>query len=685
MIRFFVLLSVLLVPASLVGSATGHARPLTPEDIARLEYVGEITASPDGKRIAYTTLHAPDVTRGEANGPTRAQLILAWGAMESRPFLPASMNVSHIRFSPDGRLISFIWAEPNGWDAVYAIPVDGGAHRKIGEIPDAHIEAFAWSPDSAQLYMLADPQADDRRQAERQMGFNAIVHEEEAGLNRLFVARASNQPDPAPREIAVPGHVSALSISRDGTLAILQAAPGPLVDDSYTAKQVHILNLNNGALQTIPTTGKIGDVELSPDGKIIAMLAAQDKHDPAATTLYFADVATGTLTPINAGAKEAVMDTVWIDDQQLAALIHQGATSHYRIYARNGAVLHDMPTGPQVLSAIEAAGGLVAARASSPTHPAELYVLEHNSFKRWSEHNPWLDSVTFGHQRLFHYTARDGQNIEGILIEPVGGVKKGGAPTILDVHGGPESHETNGWQTYYAGPGQVAAGRGYAVFLPNYRGSTGYGTDFSKQHQGDYAGKEFDDLVDAREALIEAGIADPARIGITGGSYGGYATAWAATAQSEYFAAGVMFVGISNQLSKFGTSDIPQEMYLVHDRKWPWEEWDRVLKRSPIFHAGKAKTPLLILHGLEDTRVDKGQSLELYRHIKTRTRTPVRLVFYPGEGHGNRNAAARYDYNLRMMEWFDAYLRDARGPHTSVKGQKKLPPPRPRLPEAIAP
>jgi dipeptidyl aminopeptidase/acylaminoacyl peptidase len=268
--------------------------------------------------------------------------------------------------------------------------------------------------------------------------------------------------------------------------------------------------------------------------------------------------------------------------------------------------------------------------------------------------------------------------VEGILIEPVGGVKKGqGAPTILDVHGGPEAHESNGWNTNYGGPGQVAAGRGYAVFLPNYRGSNAYGVAFSKAHQGDYAGKEFNDLVDAKQALVAMGITDPGRVGITGGSYGGYATAWAATALSEEFAAGVMFVGISNQISKFGTTEIPREMYLVHSRKWPWEDWQFMLERSPIYHAGKARTPLLILHGMDDTRVDPEQSFQLYRNIKLRTDTPVRLVLYPGEGHGNRRAAARYDYNLRMMRWFDRYLKPAQGKGTA------MPPPRLDLPAAI--
>jgi dipeptidyl aminopeptidase/acylaminoacyl peptidase len=118
-----------------------------------------------------------------------------------------------------------------------------------------------------------------------------------------------------------------------------------------------------------------------------------------------------------------------------------------------------------------------------------MYSFANGAFTRWTRHNPWLAEIDMGTQRIFTYTARDGQEIEGVLIEPVGGAPKGGAPTILNVHGGPEAHEANGWQTAYSKPGQVAAGQGYAVFLPNYRGSTAYGTAFSKQHQGDYAAR----------------------------------------------------------------------------------------------------------------------------------------------------------------------------------------------------
>ena len=207
----------------------------------------------------------------------------------------------------------------------------------------------------------------------------------------------------------------------------------------------------------------------------------------------------------------------------------------------------------------------------------------------------------------------------------------------------------------------MGAAEGYAVFYPNYRGSTGRGVTFTLSSQGDPAGKEFDDIVDGVDYLIGTGLVDPAKVGVTGGSYGGYATGWLSTRYSDRFAAGVMFVGISNNVSKWGTTDIPNEEYLVHARKWVYEDYDFFLKRSPVYYADQCKTPLLIMAGKEDTRVHPSQSMELYRHIKSRTTTPVELALYPGEGHGNSNSTARYDYNLRMMAWFDTYLKGAKG------------------------
>jgi dipeptidyl aminopeptidase/acylaminoacyl peptidase len=308
---------------------------------------------------------------------------------------------------------------------------------------------------------------------------------------------------------------------------------------------------------------------------------------------------------------------------------------------------------------LSADGQRAAFTGSTPTHPSEAFVMTHGESapRRLTDSNPWLDGVALGRQEVVRWKARDGLELEGVLIHPVGATEDP-APLLLMVHGGPESHDTNRWLTRYSRPGQLAAALGYAVFYPNYRGSTGRGVEFSKLSQGDAAGKEFDDLVDAVDHLVSIGVADKDRVGITGGSYGGYATAWCSTRFTERFRAGVMFVGISNKISKGLTTEIPIEDQMVHTLFEPWTKWEFGLERSPLYHAEKSRTALLIAHGQDDTRVHPAQSLQLYRALKLIGKTPVRYIRYPGEGHGNRRAAARDDYVRRMMRWMDHFVKD---------------------------
>lgn len=672
--------------ASLSLGANAQARVMTPEDVANIEYAGTMAISRDGSSIAYTRVHRPDVTKGEKNGSAKQQLFIADGPEYARAFLPESMAVSGVEFSPDGGMISFIWTKKGEDRAVWGIPVNGGAHRKLATVKDAGISAYEWGADSRSIAMLVAPEEDETREDEKDAGFDAVIYEEEQRFNRMFIAAYDpagglgnfDEIDENPREVPLPFQVDHFDIAPGGEWMLVTSAPSTLVDDSYTAKQVQIVDLATGNVTLIvDTPGKIDDVEISPDGTTLSLLAATDKNDPAPTTLHLVDVATGEYRALNAGASEAAVDTEWMADGRLAVIVHIGAQSVLRFYSEMGDMVGEEDPDGLILTSLSQGGNRLAVRANAPSHPSEMFMYDGGFFTRWTDHNAWLATIDFGVQRTVKYLADDGQEIEGILIEPVGGIPFERAPTIMNIHGGPESHDSNGWLTGYNDPGQVAAGEGYAVFHPNYRGSTAYGSAFSKAHSGNYTDPEFTDILAGKYALAEAGITDPERVGITGGSYGGYATAWSSTALSAEYAAGVMFVGISNQISKFGTTDIPWEMRLVHSLEWPWEDWQGMLEESPIFHAGKAETPLLILHGKADPRVSPTQSYEMYRAIKIqRPETPLRLVLYPGEGHGNSKAAARYDYNLRMMEWFDTYLKT--GDRTA-----NMPDARPDLPKSV--
>jgi len=226
------------------------------------------------------------------------------------------------------------------------------------------------------------------------------------------------------------------------------------------------------------------------------------------------------------------------------------------------------------------------------------------------------------------------------------------------VHGGPESCRSNGWLTRYASPGQVAAGRGYGVFFPNYRASTGRGLPFAMAGFADPAGVEFDDIADAIQHFIDVGLADPERIGLHGGSYGGYAACWFGTYYSNLVRAVISFAGISDLISKRLLTDIPYEDELVHMGAPVRQQWDLMAERSPITYAEQSRTAVLLLHGDADTRVHPAQSLELYRALKMSDHPATRLVLYPGEGHGCRKRSFKTDALYRILDWFDWYVRD---------------------------
>jgi dipeptidyl aminopeptidase/acylaminoacyl peptidase len=175
---------------------------------------------------------------------------------------------------------------------------------------------------------------------------------------------------------------------------------------------------------------------------------------------------------------------------------------------------------------------------------------------------------------------------------------------------------------------------------------------------GDPAGKEFDDIADGLEFVIANYGVDKERVGLAGGSYGGYASAWFATYYTKHVRAVAMFVGISNLISKRGTTDIPFEEMYVHSGKSLEEQWQMNLERSPVYWAHQSKTATLIYGGAADTRVHPSQSMELYRRMKVNDHPAVRLVQYPGEGHGNRKQVGQIDVMHRQMAWFDWYVRD---------------------------
>jgi dipeptidyl aminopeptidase/acylaminoacyl peptidase len=652
--------AVLLLPAARVTAQ--DVAGLSPLQVAQLQAVAAVAISEDGRYVAYTLSAPPNPS--ELNDPTPNHLHVLDRTTGATRQLYATSGVTSIAFRPGRGTVTFLAAEQGQPRAVYEVPVSGGTPQRVWGF-ERPLLAYAWAPDGNRLAFVANEAV---QRPATPLPYQPTFYEENVPQRLAYVVDVRGGA--APRRIERDGSFYMLEWSPRGDRLAVSIAPTPTVDDSFMSQSVAVVDATTlEVVADIDNAGKLGQIRWSPDGRRLALRAGHDINDPIDGRILVVAATGGAPVNILPRFEGKFEHIEWTGANELHFVASEGVRSTFGRINPDGTRLQRIAAadGLAFTAFARGASGHTAFVAHTPRHPAEVFLLEprRNALSRMTDSNPWLAAVPMGEQRVVRHPARDGAfELEGLLILPVGYTEGTRVPLITMVHGGPEAHYLNGWLTNYSMPGQLAAARGYAVFYPNYRGSTGRGIAFAMSSQGDAAGREFDDIVDGVDYLIRTGIADSARVGVTGGSYGGYATAWMSTYYSDRFAAGVMFVGISNNLSKWGTSDIPNELYLVHSREWMWNNWQKYLERSPIYHVDRARTPLLIMHGADDTRVHPGQSLELYRHmVVRRPEVPVRLILYPGEGHGNVRSASRLDYTLRMIGWFDAFLRgDGRMP-----------------------
>ncbi len=607
--------------------------------------------------VAFTLV----VPRPIADGPGGAYLHLGvidgLGNLQAN-VLPAprwlvggKQSATAMQVRPGHREVSFLRAV-DGSTQLFVQSIDGGEPRQWAKT--AAITGYRWRPDGGAVSFTALDAAPEGRASAQARGFKPAIVDEDWRHLSLWLVGDGGEAKQLTNGTTVFEHEWAA----DGSKLACACAPRNLVDDSYMFMRLHVLDVASGKLtKLVDNPGKLGPFVWSPDGEQLVFVTAADRTDPHAGTLAFAEAATGQWRQWpNRFVPGMVSDVQWVGDNPVC-VNHLGVASFVGPHPRmdfpfNASGTAHMPRGQ--ITGLAVSPLHVVKTVGMPEHPPELFL---DGVGRVTDSNPELASVVLGEQTVEKVRARDGLEIEGILIKPVGYQQGTKYPFVIVVHGGPEAHFSDGWLTSYGNWGQLLAARGYASWYPNYRSSTGYGTAFCKHDHGDPMGKEFDDHLDAIAHFAKAGLIDEARVGIGGASYGGYTAAWAATRHSEHFAAAVSFVPFVDIRTKWLTSDIPFEFYHVHyQEKWPWQQPGLLTDRSPLTWATQCLTPLLLLGGTADPRVHPSQPFMLYRAVKFATATPVRYVQYPGEGHGNRTNVYQLDYALRTLQWFDHYL-----------------------------
>ena len=666
-----------------VAWAVAQPAPLSPEENLGIRRISDARLSPDGKWIAYTVF-VPRTAGEEPGGSYRELHVLSVATGESRPFVTGKVSIGSIQWAPDGSAISFLTRRGGPATQVWSLPLSGGEASQLTRSATS-ISTYRWAPSGDKIAYLAETPAAEREKELQRRGYEFIFYEEAWKHRNLYIRDLSG--DREARQVTSGVTLWDFEFSPDGRSVAASATPRNLIDDSFMFQKVQLIDVGTGQMRRLTDNpGKLGNFAFSPDGTKIVYTAALERKDHASSQVMVIGISGDNLKNLTVPDFQGHVEWAgWKDPETVVYLAAEGVWNSLNLVPAAGGnretILHSRDSGiifsgPSYNRDFQP----IVMLGESPAIPRDLFMWRPGeSLRRMTRLNPWLEQRALGRQEVIRYKARDGLEIEGILVYPVNYESGKRYPLLVSVHGGPEFHDSNGWVTSsYIIPSQVLAGKGYVVFHPNYRSSTGYGVKFGLAGYEDPAGKEFDDIADGIEFLVRKGIADGNRVGLGGISYGGYAAAWFGTYYTKLVKAVCAFVGITDLVSRRGTLDIPYEELYVHSGKLLEEMWDLSLKRSPITYARQSRTAVLIMGGTDDTRVHPSQSLELYRRLKMNNHPAVRLVQYPGEGHGNVRQPGRIDFLHRHLQWFDWYVRDLKPlegpmPPLDISGQYGIP------------
>jgi dipeptidyl aminopeptidase/acylaminoacyl peptidase len=644
-------------------------RRFTPEFALSLPVVADAQLSPDGSSVAFVVAEAskPSAPPRPAYPASEIHVVPADGSAPARQLTAGRADIAP-RWSPDGRCLAFLSdREQDGQRQVHLLPIDGGEARQLthleSDVPTGRsFNPLGWFPDGSRVVFVAvEPPAPEAR-ARQDAGDDAIVFEEDPRFWRLWTADIATGET---RPISPPGlQVWEFAISPDGTRVAAIASDVPYEWDWYRSRVV-VFDVGAESLTEVRDVHRswrqVSKPAWSPDGYEVAFLTSNwsdrgvDAGQPMIVSAFGGEAR-------QVGGEEIASDLAigFLPDGRVvtAANVEAGA----------GVSTIDVETGArtwrwraeQTIAAISWAarsdGGVhVASVLERLDRPAEVHVgeLDADTGLRWRAvtdlHAPFAD-VDAPPARSIEWTAPDGTPMQGFLVLPPGERAKRDAPLplVTVVHGGPTGAVR---YDYLVGRwGRVLADAGLAVFLPNFRGSAGWGLDFAEANIGDMGGADFTDITSGIDRLIADGIADGERLGICGWSYGGYMTAWA-IGQTDRFAAAVAGAAVTDWPSFHGRSYLHTWDTGHYGGADPYDPDGPHRRFNPMAFAKRMRTPTLILHGEQDWDVPVEQGYILHRALKDQG-VETQLVVYPREPHGPIEYAHRLDVLARTRAWF---------------------------------
>ena len=587
---------------------------------------GAMSFSPDGSEIAYTvnTSGQYNLWRQPAEGGFPHQLTLY-----------SEKAVRNLSWSPDGKTIAFN-ADEHGDEFfhVYLIPARGGHPEQItsSEQTQHEIQDGSWSPDGSKLALSANDRDDH------------------GNVDVLLYDLASGETK---RVMAGSGLYYFAGWSPDGQRSLV-------VDvKSNTNLDIYLLNPESGEQRLL--TEHEGEIKYfpgpwSPDSSGFYFLTDEGREF---TGLAFFDLKTYTWKWVETPDWDVENVIGSKDGRFLAWIVNEDGFS--RLYIRNLLTgehvgLPELPAGVFVSAVFSEKGNKLALMTITATHCGEIYVLDlekKTTTKITHSMLGGIDESDLAAPELVRYSTHDARKIPAWIYKPEGASAENKAAAILSIHGGPEAQER---PTYsYSGIYQYWISRGIGVMAPNIRGSTGYGKSYQKLIHRDWGGDELKDIEQAVKYLLSLEWVDPKRIGVFGGSFGGFATLSAVTRLPDYWAAAVDIVGPANLVTF--VKAVPPHWRRFMD-EWvgnPEADKDLLIERSPITYVDQIKAPLFIIQGAKDPRVVKSESDQMVEKLRARG-VEVKYDVYEDEGHGFTKRENELKAWRDTAEFFEKYL-----------------------------